>query len=69
MKRLKSYGLWRPTGKTVVANVPKNEWPEILDHQNDEKPLEKWRQAMKKEKESVLSNCRARENDQPKEDN
>ena len=65
MKKMKSHGLWRPTGRTAVREIPKDEWPEVRDYQAAAQTLEGWQQEMKKEKQIILCRCKSARNNPP----
>ena len=65
MKKLNFPGLWRPTGRTAVQEIPKNEWPEVRNCQARGQTLKKWQQEMKKEKETILCRCKSARNNTP----
>ena len=65
MKKMKSHGLWRPTGRTAVREIPKDELPEVRNCQAAAKTLKEWQREMKKEKEIILCRCKSARNNMP----
>ena len=65
MNKLNFHGLWRPTCRTAVHEIPKDEWPEVRNCQAAAQTLKEWQQKMKKEKEIILRHCKAARNNTP----
>ena len=51
-------GFWQPEWRSVVRNVPSEEWPKVWTAPSPPQPISDWREEMKSQKQTVLESSR-----------
>ena len=51
-------GFWQPEWRSVVREVPSEEWPKVWTAPSPPQPISDWREEMKSQKQTVLESNR-----------